>query len=177
VRFCHTEPRLPSLEGVEFDRSEPPIALSLEMEREEVIAHVEALRGQNVTADLAFYAWRDLSRTPSAPFILAAMERNPVSRSGAAALSDQELVALVAGWPCESIYDEPARLAQPDEVWNFRRGDGFEKALLVANVLRGKGIGPLRLTHGQGVAQLSAGDAQLCVFPTAKTPAEPVWML
>lgn len=177
VRFCHTEPRLPSVDGVMFDRSEPPIALTLDMTREEAIAHVEALRGRSVTADLAFYAWRDLSRTPSAPFILAAMERNPVSRSGAAALSEPEVVALVAGWPGESIYDETARLAQPDEVWNFRRGDGFEKALLVANILRGRGTGQMRLTRERGDAELFVGDARVCAFPTAKTPADPVWQL
>ena len=27
------------------------------------------------------------------------------------------------------------RLALPDEVWNFRRGDGIEKALLLADYL------------------------------------------
>ena len=36
--------------------------------------------------------------------------------------------------PDESIYDGP-RLALPDEVWNFRRGDGVEKALLMADYL------------------------------------------
>ena len=34
--------------------------------------------------------------------------------------------------PNESIYDGQ-RLAQPDEVWNFRRGDGIEKAFLLAD--------------------------------------------
>ena len=40
--------------------------------------------------------------------------------------------------PClnESIYDEKGRLAQPDEVWNYRRGDGVEKAVLFANIMR-----------------------------------------
>ncbi|MCK4786631.1 MAG: hypothetical protein KAV87_22925, partial [Desulfobacteraceae bacterium] len=36
----------------------------------------------------------------------------------------------------ESIYDEPGRLAQPDEVWNYGRGDGAERALLLANILK-----------------------------------------
>ena len=31
VKFCHTEPRLPSLEGMTFDASEPPVALTTEM--------------------------------------------------------------------------------------------------------------------------------------------------
>jgi hypothetical protein len=36
--------------------------------------------------------------------------------------------------PEESIYDGQ-RLALPDEVWNFRRGDGIEKALLLADFI------------------------------------------
>ena len=32
----------------------------------------------------------------------------------------------------DSVYSEK-RLAQPDEVWNFGRGDGIEKALLLAS--------------------------------------------
>lgn len=35
----------------------------------------------------------------------------------------------------KSIYDGP-RLAQPDEVWNYRAGDGIEKAILPAHVWR-----------------------------------------
>jgi hypothetical protein len=35
----------------------------------------------------------------------------------------------------ESIYTEH-RLAQPDEVWNFQRGDGVERALCLATVLK-----------------------------------------
>jgi hypothetical protein len=34
----------------------------------------------------------------------------------------------------ESIYDG-TRLALPDEVWNFRRGDGIEKAFLLADFI------------------------------------------
>jgi hypothetical protein len=33
-----------------------------------------------------------------------------------------------------SIYDEN-RLALPDEVWNFKRGDGIEKALLLSDFI------------------------------------------
>jgi len=36
--------------------------------------------------------------------------------------------------PEESIYDGK-RLALPDEVWNFKRGDGIEKAFLLADFL------------------------------------------
>ena len=39
-----------------------------------------------------------------------------------------------------SIYDG-RRLALPDEVWNFNRGDGVEKAILMASVLANKNPG------------------------------------
>jgi hypothetical protein len=35
-------------------------------------------------------------------------------------------------------YDGPVRLAQPDEVWNFRHGDGLEKAICLINILRNR---------------------------------------
>lgn len=37
-----------------------------------------------------------------------------------------------------SISGGPGRLAQPDEVWNYGRGDGVEKALLLAAVFRAR---------------------------------------
>jgi hypothetical protein len=70
------------------------------------------------------------------PFLLAAIERNPVSIEGARTLDDVAIVQRVMAMPHESIYEEAGRLAQPDEVWNYGRGDGVEKALLVANILR-----------------------------------------
>jgi hypothetical protein len=175
VAFCHTEPRLPLLDGLTFDRSEPPVALSTEVTREEAIAHVASLRERNATAALAFYAYRDLSRTPSAPFVKAAMERNPVSRDGAEKLSEADVRALVETWPAESIYDGAERLAQPDEVWNFKRGDGFEKALLVANILRGRGEGPMTVALDAGRVRLSTSSRTIAEFPSSKTPAEKVW--
>jgi hypothetical protein len=160
---------------VVFDSGEPPVRLTAEMTRDEVIAHVESLRGRNVSAELAFYAWRDLGRTPSGPFVKAAMERNPVSRAGSAALTEAEVVSQVLAWPDESIYDGATRLAQPDEVWNYRRGDGFEKALLVANVLRGRGRGALRIELAEGRATLFEGERQVCSASSSKAPAETVW--
>jgi len=177
VRFCHTEPRLPPTAGVTFSKDQPPVRLSVEMTREEAIAAVEALRGASVTADMAFYAWRDLARTPYAPFAKAALERNPVSVAGAEGLSEEALVARLAAWPNESIYDGPFRMAQPDEVWNFRTGDGFEKALLVANVVRSRGGGAMRLALDAGAAVLTEDGRTVCAFPSAKTPSEPVWAL
>ena len=89
-------------------------------------------------AAMAFYAYRDLNRTEAEPFLLAAFERNPVSIEATKDMSVDELAGTVASLPDASIYDEPGRLAQPDEVWNYKRGDGVEKALLLANVLRAR---------------------------------------
>lgn len=47
---------------------------------------------------------------------------------------------LLQTLPDESIYGS-GRLALPDEVWNFRRGDGIEKALLLADVIVRKNPG------------------------------------
>jgi len=178
VRFCHTEPRLPDVTGVAFDTAEPPVTLTPEMTREDVIQRIEALRNTNVTADMAFYAWRDLSRTDAAPFIQAAMERNPVSRVGASGWSEEELIRHVSEWSNESIYDGATRLAQPDEVWNFRRGDGLEKALMAANILRGRGYASMTLTLRDGQAALTGlGNRSLCVYSTRKSLSNPVWRL
>jgi hypothetical protein len=175
--FCHTVPRLPS-EEVAFGQEKAPLRLSADMSRDEVIAHVDALRESNETADMAFYAWRDLTRTPAAPFVKAALERNPVSVAALSGFSLEDAAAAVAALPGESIYDGEARLAQPDEVWNFKRGDGLEKALLVANVARGRGAGAMRLDVADGAAtlSLSVGGA-LCRFPSSKRPAETTWEL
>ena len=62
----------------------------------------------------------------------------------------------------ESIYDEPGRLAQPDEVWNYGRGDGPEKALLLANVLRARYPGArltITLTPEKTTLDLSGGGS------------------
>lgn len=131
--FCHLEPRLPSKDR-KFILSEP-FFLATDMNREEIISILESLREKNTTADLAFYAYRDFSKTDWKPFIKAAIERNPVSIEGCRNLSDEEVMETIKKMPDDSIYDGP-RVAQPDEVWNYRRGDGLEKAILILNVLR-----------------------------------------
>ncbi len=138
VEFCHTEPRLPDAASKNFDRAAPPLALQPEMTRDDVIAHLECIRAHNPMAQAAFYAYRDLNRCEPQPFLRAALQRNPVAVD---ALSDKPADAMaetLRALPTASIYDEPARLAQPDEVWNFQRGIGIEKAVLMANVLHAR---------------------------------------
>jgi hypothetical protein len=71
------------------------------------------------------------------PFIKAAIERNPVCFQDLNGKSIQEVYNILNAMTDESIYDGQ-RLAQPDEVWNFRRGDGIEKALLLADYVMQK---------------------------------------
>ncbi|TFH36464.1 MAG: hypothetical protein E4G93_02060 [Dehalococcoidia bacterium] len=139
--FCRVEPRLPDPSEKSFVVEGESLGLRPEMQRTEVIARLEQLRAHHPVADLAFYAYRDLNRTDPWPFLLAALERNPVSLSGARDMSDAEVIGFVSEMPDESIYDEPGRLAQPDEVWNYGRGDGAEKAILLANILRDRRSG------------------------------------
>jgi len=103
--------------------------------------------------------------------VQAALTRNPVS---CAALEKwpEEVVARLAALPNESIYDGPSRLAQPDEVWNFGRGDGLEKCLLAANILGGTEI---RIDGDR--ALLFDGERMVCKFPTAKSPRTRTWSL
>ena len=70
------------------------------------------------------------------------------------------------------LYDGPSRLAQPDEVWNFGRGDGLEKCLLAANVLGGDEIAILGDT-----AELRKDDRVVCRCGTRKSPRDRLWRL
>ncbi len=132
--FVHLDPEFPAIEN-KASKPWKKIELTPDMTREEIIATVESLRKENRSADLAFYALRDLSKTGWEPFLKAALERNPVCIEATKELSDDELFPTLEKMDSESIYDGP-RLAQPDEVWNYKTGDGIERAILLANVWR-----------------------------------------
>lgn len=138
IRFCRTVPRIPDISAKTVRPAPAPLAITLDMDREAVIARLEAIRPKNAVADLAFYAYRDLARTEPEPFLRAALERSPVSIAAAAVLTDEQVIERVVAMPNESIYDGPGRLAQPDEVWNYGRGDGVERAILLANILHAR---------------------------------------
>ncbi len=131
--FCNLKPRLPG-EAKNFIQPEY-INLKIDMSREEIIDYLESIRDTVPVADLSFYSYRDLSRCSWDPFLKAALERNPVSIAESKDHSIKETTSILDNMPNQSIYDGP-RLAQPDEVWNYKRGDGLEKALCLANVLK-----------------------------------------
>jgi len=177
VRFCHTEPRLPDATARTFTPGAAAVELNPDMTREALIAHIESLRDRNDSAAMAFYAYRDLNRTEAEPFVLAAIQRNPVSVTATGNLDPSATVAAVAALADESIYDGPDRLAQPDEVWNYRRGDGLEKALLLANLLRARQPDAELAIEVEADRAVLATAAATWSFPTAKRIRPQTWRI
>ena len=130
--FVHTEAKLPALDKNYLPTG--PIEISVEQSREQIIDYLQQVRRNNPTADLAFYSYRDMESCDWVPFIKAAAERNPVSIQMTEAMSVEEIYAWLGQMKNISIYDG-RRLAQPDEVANYKTGDGLEKAFLLANVI------------------------------------------
>ena len=131
--FTYTQPRLTSSQKT-YTTSEP-ITLSADQSREQIIEYLHSIRQTNKIADLAFYAYRDMQTCNPLPFIKAAVERNPVSIQMAESMSIEQVYAWLNTIKNTSIYDGK-RLATPDEVTNYKTGDGLEKAFLLANVIR-----------------------------------------
>lgn len=131
--FCKIIPRLPPEDKQFVARS--PIEIANGMSREDIIDYLLAERSRNPVADLALYAYRDMRFCDWAPYMKAALERNPVCIEGASEMSDEQAKQHIAQFNDSSIYDG-ARIAQPDEVWNFAAGDGLEKAICLATVMR-----------------------------------------
>lgn len=178
VSFCRTLPRLPEGSKKDFVSEPSALGLDFDMTRDEVIERLLDIRERNALARYAFYAFRDLSRTEVQPFLDASLCRNPVSRIESQSMSDEELLSMLSALPDESIYDESHRLAQPDEVWNFGRGDGLEKILTAANVLRSRHTkSPFRIRIDSGKAELMRDGSEVASLPTAKTPADTDWDL
>ena len=166
------EPRLPDAERVHFLHEDTPLGILPEMGREEIASRLDTLRESNRAAALAPYAGHELGKVEAGPFVKAALERSPVSRAALKDMPEKEVVARLAEMENESIYDGPSRLAQPDEAWNFGRGDGLEKCLLAANVLGGDEI-----SVQNGMAELRKCGRIVCAFATCKSPRERTWKI
>ena len=131
-KFIHTDPRLPD-ENKEYVSSVVP-QISVEDSREDIITSVLQSIDISELSHLTLYVYRQMDRIDWLPYIKAAIERNPVCFNDLKVKSLQEAYNILSTLPQESIYDGQ-RLALPDEVWNFRRGDGIEKALLLADLI------------------------------------------
>ncbi|NSW95469.1 MAG: hypothetical protein HPY62_12245 [Bacteroidales bacterium] len=133
--FICTIPRLPATEKNYVSTRVPHI--STENTREQIVEIIKDLSSESELALLTLYVYRQMDLIDWQPFIKACIERNPVCFSDLNGISLQEVYEIVSGMPDISIYDG-TRLALPDEVWNFRRGDGIEKALLLADIILNK---------------------------------------
>ena len=157
AKFVHLKPEFPDTAGKTF-RPWKKLEIVPGMIREEIITYVESMREENRSADLAFYALRDMSCTDWTPFLKAAIERNPVCIEGTQTLSDDELFQQLETMDSASIYDG-TRLAQPDEVWNYKTGDGIEKAVLLSNIWKKRHPEmPVELTVYPDCAELALGS-------------------
>jgi hypothetical protein len=176
IDFCHVKPQLPELATKQRNAIAAPLALTQTMDRAAVIEHLDSIREGNPVVDLAFHAYRDLIRCEPTPYLIASTERNPVSVEATRTLSATAVAEQLASWPDDSIYDDEGRLAQPDEVWNFGRGDGLEKAVTLANVMLGQGVGELTVTiEGAGVTV--AGGEESHTFQSTKNLPSQTWTL
>jgi len=135
AEFTCVEPKLPEVSKNFIAAS--PIRIKPNQGREKIIDYLQRIRQSSATAELAFYAYRDMESCDWAPFIKAAVERNPVSLEMTRTMSLQQCHQWLEQMQNRSIYDGK-RLAQPDEVANFNMGDGLEKTLVLANIIRAR---------------------------------------
>jgi hypothetical protein len=141
--FIKTEPLLPN-ESKNYISLEYP-EISIDDTRDEIVKKVHALADKSELCLLTLYTYREMDTLDWLPFIKAAIERNPVCFNELNGKRTDEVYDILRDMPDESIYDG-TRLSLPDEVWNFGRGDGIEKAFLLADYLMLKdGIKDVRI--------------------------------
>lgn len=132
--FRKIVPKLPSEDKTFYNI--PPLNISPNMDRSDIINYLKRMKEINPVTDLAFYSYRQIDSAEKwQPFLMAAWQRNPVSLEGLKNKSLIERYNILKEMNNQSIYEEPHRLALPDEVWNFGTGDGLEKIILLANTL------------------------------------------
>ena len=130
--FIHIEPQIPSFNKKYLSTKQ--LNITIENTRKEIIDLIKVQSESSLTALLSLYVYREMDKIDWLPFIKAAVERNPVCYTDLSGKDISEVYKILKNMPEESIYDDN-RLALPDEVWNFGRGDGVEKALLLADYL------------------------------------------
>lgn len=133
--FICTEPKIPADEKKHLNT--PSLKITTSDSREDIIKMIMEAQKISETALLAMYAYRQMDEIDWRPYVKAAIERNPVSFNDLYEKNNYEVYSILKELPIESIYDGN-RLALPDEVWNFRRGDGIEKAFLLADFIHHK---------------------------------------
>jgi hypothetical protein len=133
--FVFTEPKIPdpNKRYLSIDK----LKITTDDSREKIISLMYKHMNKTEQAHIALYVYRQMDKIDWRPFIKAAIERNPVCFTDLNGKSAPEVYQILTSMPDESIY-EGKRLSLPDEVWNFKRGDGIEKALLLADFIHHK---------------------------------------
>jgi hypothetical protein len=130
--FISTDPKLP--DDLKNYINSPIPQISVNDDRDKIIHTIVSHTKKSELSLLALYVYRQMDKIDWLPFVKAAIERNPVCFNDLINMSIKEVYEILSKLPDQSIYDQK-RLALPDEVWNFRRGDGIEKALLLADII------------------------------------------
>ena len=148
LEFLHIDPRLP--DGRKQYEPSKPIRLQTDWDRQQIIDYLESIRRENPTADLAFYAYRDMTRCEWEPFIKAAVERCPVSIEQAKGHGAEEVYRSLQAMPNHSIYnvlrgrlpnqsmqidiqDESVRLTAGKDPFTFESLKGLTKRITFDN--------------------------------------------
>lgn len=130
--FISTDPKIPDASRNYISTDIPDI--STEDSRNDIIHKIVNHSGRSEVSLLTIYVARLMEMTDWIPFIKASLERNPVCLIELSGKTVAEVFTILKEMRNQSIYDDK-RLALPDEVWNFGRGDGVEKAILLADVI------------------------------------------
>jgi hypothetical protein len=130
--FISIEPKIP-VSSKNYIKDYIPY-ISVDDTRQKIYSKIVKHYDKSEALRLTLYVYRQMDIIDWLPFIKAAIERNPVCFKELGQKSIMEVYTLLNSLPDESIY-QGQRLALPDEVWNFSRGDGIEKALLFADFI------------------------------------------
>lgn len=130
--FIFINPQIPDFNKnyINTDR----LKITTEDSRDKVINLITSHSRKSELSHLALYVYRQMDKIDWLPFIKAAIERNPVCFTDLNGKSVSEVYSILKRLSDESIYSGK-RIALPDEVWNFRHGDGIEKAILLADFI------------------------------------------
>jgi hypothetical protein len=133
--FISTDPMIPDY-AKNYIRDNIP-SISADDPREKIFDSIVRHSATSEAMLLTMYVYRQMDMIDWVPFVKAAIERNPVCIDNLKGKTTDVVFDILAEFADDSIYDGQ-RLALPDEVWNFSRGDGIEKALLLADFILSK---------------------------------------
>jgi hypothetical protein len=128
--FLYVEPRFP-LEQDKIFEEQPVLDIQPGQDRNQIFDMIMEAAPKNEMASLTLHAYRLMDKVDWEPFLKAAIERNPVLLEYLYGAKIEKAYHELCKFNNHSIYPGN-RLAQPDEVCNFKRGDGIEKAIALA---------------------------------------------